>query len=167
MARPPLKVASAERLRFPRQARLKRRRLIRPLFDKTRQDVGTISVGSIRLLYRVAPRSETGAREPVQVGFAVGRMGGAVRRNAAKRAMRETYRANQKLLRQAALSQEEALTVMILYRGRKKHRCLRGDLAEALRQLPARIGAVEPPPFGEPVDPMDRLVSQGRKSRGS
>lgn len=145
MARPPLKVASASRLRFPRQARLKRRRLIRPLFDKTRQDVCTVSVGSIRLLYRVAPRSESGTREPVQVGFAVGRMGGAVRRNAAKRAMREAYRTNQKLLQQAAPSQEETLTVMILYRDRGKDGHLRGDLVEALRQLSTRIGVVESP----------------------
>ncbi len=159
MARPPLKVASAERLRFSRRARLKRRRLIRPLFDKTRQDVGTVSVGSIRLLYRMVPRSETGAREPVQVGFAVGRMGGAVRRNAAKRAMRETCRVNQKLLQQAAPSQEETLTVMILYRGRKLHDHLRGDLEEALRQLSTHVRAVEPLLCRQPVDPMGGLVT--------
>ena len=147
-------------MRFPRQARLKRRRLIRPLFDKTRQDVHTVSAGSIRLLYRVVPRSETGAREPVQVGFAVRRMGTAVRRNAAKRAMREAYRANQKLLQRVVPSQEETLTVMILYRDRKKHGYLRGDLTEALRQLSVRAGVGKPPPRG--VDPMDRPVTQER-----
>lgn len=157
MARPPLQVASAARLRVPRRARLKRRRLIRPLFDKTRQDVCTVSVGSIRLLYRVVPRSEMGAWEPVQVGFAVGRMGGAVHRNAAKRAMREAYRVNQQLLQQAAPSQEEALTVMILYRGWKKQGNLRGDLAEALRQLSARVGAVKPSLQRGPVDPRTDL----------
>ena len=34
--------------RFPRRCRLKRRRLIRALFDRRRTDTGTVAAGSVR-----------------------------------------------------------------------------------------------------------------------
>ena len=84
--------------RFPRATRLKRRRLIRPLFDRDRDDVGTVAVGCVRLLYRTVARAETGYDTPVQVGFAPGRFRGAIARNRVRRLLREGYRVRQHVL---------------------------------------------------------------------
>jgi len=58
------------RLTFPPSYRLKRRRLIRSLFDRTRDDVQTVVEGCVRLLYRVVDRGVLGHDVPLQVGFA-------------------------------------------------------------------------------------------------
>ena len=60
----------ALRATFPRARRLKRRRLIRPLFQRNAPDVGRVRVGAVRVLYRIVPRVSTGLDTPVQVGFA-------------------------------------------------------------------------------------------------
>ena len=109
---------------LPRTFRLKRQRLIRPLFDRTRSDVGTISRGSIRILYRIVPREAAGANVPIQVGFAPGRIDKATRRNRIKRILREVYRVRQRDLVDLFSHTDAALTLMILYRGP-------GDGAEA------------------------------------
>ena len=126
---------------FPRSARLKRRRLIRPLFDRTRDDVGTVAVGCVRLLYRAVPRAQTGFDVPVQVGFATGRVRTAVLRNRLRRLLRETYRTHQYLLVDRFSPRPETLTVMVLFRGRPEAAasCIPHDLPRALEQVAARL----------------------------
>ena len=110
--------AGNRRLTFPKSHRLKRQRLIRSLFDRRRDDVGTVAVGSVRLLYRVVDRSETGQDVPLQIGFAPGRRADAgVERNRVRRLLREVYRVNQHLLVDLFLRTGKALIVMALFRG--------------------------------------------------
>ena len=136
-------MGSARRATLPRSARLKRRRLIRPLFDRTRTDVGSLAVGTIRLVYRVVARSEEeAAGTPVQVGFAPGRgLRNAVARNRVKRVMREVYRVHQHQLIDLFLQQDRMLTLMVLFRGRYRDHQARiaHDLPRALGMLAERI----------------------------
>ena len=127
-------------LALPRSARLKRRRLIRPLFDRNRDDVGTVAVGCVRLLYRTVPRAQTGFDVPVQVGFATGRVRTSVLRNRLRRLVRETYRVHQHILIDRFSQGPETLTVMVLFRGRPQiaASCIPRDLPQALEQLAAR-----------------------------
>jgi len=125
-------------LGLPRRARLKRRRLIRPLFDRTRSDVGTIATGTIRLLYREVSRTETGGQEPVQTGFAVGRVRSAVRRNALRRTLREVFRIHQHVLPAAIVPATRTVTLMILFRGGSRRHIV-ADLPQALQQLACRL----------------------------
>lgn len=129
--------------RFPKAARLKRRRLIRPLFDRRRTDVGTVAFGCVRVLYRVVPRPETGAEVPVQVGFAPGRRRTAVERNRVKRQLREVYRAHQQALVDLfSVRPGEALTMMILFRGKPEQAAAIGrDLPRVLGRLAERLEA--------------------------
>ena len=126
---------------FPRAARLKRRRLIRPLFDRDRDDVGTVAVGCVRLLYRTVARAETGCDTPLQIGFAPGRIRGAVVRNRIRRLLREGYRVRQHILTDCFLPRPDTLTVMVLFRGRADaaSTCIPRDLPRALEQLAARF----------------------------
>ena len=128
---------------FPRAARLKRRRLIRPLFDRNRDDVGTVAVGCVRLLYRRVPRVETGCDVPVQVGFAPGRVRSAVARNRIRRLLREVYRVHQHTLIDLFVHRPETLTVMVLFRGRpaRAASCIPHDLPVALKRLAAQFEA--------------------------
>jgi len=104
--------------RLPRAARLKRRRLIRPLFDRSRTDVGTVAAGCVRLLFRTVAPEALGHEVPVQVGFAPGRTRSAVERNRIRRLLREVYRRHQFLLVDLFLRRPDALTMMVLFRGR-------------------------------------------------
>lgn len=126
---------------FPRAARLKRRRLIRPLFDRNRDDVGTVALGCVRLLYRTVAREETGYDTPLQIGFAPGRIRGAVARNRVRRMLREGYRVRQHVLLDHFLSRPDTLTVMVLFRGRTEaaSTCIPRDLPRALERLAARF----------------------------
>ncbi|GIV58792.1 MAG: ribonuclease P [Bacteroidetes bacterium] len=122
--------------------RLKRQRLIRPLFDRRRDDVGTVAGGCVRLLYRVAPPEEVGQRVPVQVGFSAGgRIRRAVTRNRIKRILREVYRVHQQGLIDLFAQREGTLTLMILFRGDPEEapRCIPRDLPRALARLQARL----------------------------
>lgn len=128
--------------RFPRAARLKRKRLIRPLFDRRRTDVGTVAAGCIRLIYRVVPREETGHDVPVQIGFAPGRrVRNAVQRNRLRRLMREVYRVQQHLLVDLFVHRADTLTVMVLFRGDPDDaaRCLPVDLPTAMNRLAVKL----------------------------
>ncbi|NNF56921.1 MAG: ribonuclease P [Rhodothermaceae bacterium] len=128
--------------RFPRTARLKRQRLIRPLFDRTRTDVGRLDAGVVHLRYRIVPREEVGTDASVQIGFAPGRRARThVGRNRLKRLMRESYRQHQHGLAECFADRPDTLTVMVLFRGNEVTATedLRRDLPAALRRLEARL----------------------------
>ena len=128
---------------LPRSFRLKRQRLIRPLFERSRKDVETVSSGSIRILYRIVPRAETGTDVPVQVGFAPGRIPTAVRRNRVKRILREVYRVHQSDLIDLFHHTDQTLTLMVLRRGPDEdaESRIRRDLPQALEELVRRISS--------------------------
>ena len=121
---------------WPREARLKRRRLIRPLFAHGRKS--QISIGTVRLLYRIVPQSLTGTSSPIQVGFAVRPQRTAVRRNAIRRVLREAFRTS---AQRAVLPVMPGytLTLMVLCRSPVRNRVLRSDLAKALDILVAAL----------------------------
>ncbi len=97
--------------------RLKERRLIRPLFDRSRNDAHTLARGSVRLVYRIVPRDELKVATPLKVGVAPGRgLRRAVDRNQVKRHLREAFRLNQESLRRLFEQRDDTLTMMILYR---------------------------------------------------
>ncbi|MCY3487834.1 MAG: ribonuclease P protein component [Bacteroidetes bacterium] len=121
--------------RFPRSMRLKRRRLIAPLFERSTTDTKSLVAGSIRILYRFVPRSATGADAPVQVGFAPGRCRNAVQRNRTRRQMRETWRRNQNLIGFEALPAAQTLTLMVLRRSSDRNQRLSQDLLQAMHLL--------------------------------
>lgn len=123
---------------LPRRARLKRRRLIRALFDRSRTDVHTLAQGCIRLVYRVAVTPEVGQHVAVQVGFIPGKgHASAVARNRIKRLLRETYRVHQHSLLAARTAAPGTLTLMVLFRGTpaQAHTCIRRDLPALLNRL--------------------------------
>ena len=126
---------------FPRTRRLKRRRLVRPLFERGRDDVGAVREGVVVVLYRTVPRAATGHDVGLQVGFAPGRR---ARTNAGRtrlrRLLRETFRQHQGPLLDRADGRPDALTVMVLFRGREATASedLRRDLPRALDRLARR-----------------------------
>ncbi len=124
---------------WPRVTRLKRRRLIRPLFAHGGIQSG-ISIGSVRLLFRTVPRHLTGS--PVQVGFAVTRQRTAVRRNAIRRVLREAFRTSPQRA-MLCMPSDQALTLMVLCHGNSAttKAMLRADLAQALDILVRRLTA--------------------------
>ncbi len=127
---------------FPRAFRLKRRRLIRPLFDRSKGDVGFINVGVVQIRYRIVPRTEVGIAAPLQIGFAPGsRTRTKVGRNRVRRVMREAFRHNQYGLVNLFEKQGDCLTMMVLFRGKEATAGddIRRDLPEALTQLEQRF----------------------------
>ena len=137
--------------RFPRAFRLKRRRLIRPLFARGRSDVLEVSAGVVKAIYRLAPSGEVGAQVPYQVGFAPGRR---ARTNAGRtqlrRLMREAFRVHQQplvdLLTHRANAERgqpspKVLTVMLLFRGREATASadLRRDVPRVIGRLVRRL----------------------------
>ena len=122
--------------RFPKRYRLKRRRLIRALFDRNRTDTGTVAKGCVRLVFRVARREEVRADVPVQIGFAPGRCPTAVARNRVRRLLRESYRRHQHTLtRLFEHRPDEVLTVMALFRGNPEAPdAIHHDFPRALRE---------------------------------
>ena len=127
--------------RLPRSHRLKRRRLIQPLFNRQEEGVHSLVSGSIRIQYRFVTRVATGGEAPLQVGFAVGKSSGnAVARNRLKRIMREVYRMNQHVLVDLFSERTDVLTMMIVFRGNPAaEKALREDLEGALRRLTSRF----------------------------
>lgn len=124
--------------RFGRARRLKRRRLIRPLFERGLADVGSVRAGPVTVRFRLAPVEEVGLRVPFQVGFAVGRRAGDhPARNRIKRQMREVVRHHQDVLAAVMSGRPDVLTLMILYRGGP------GEAGDAIRTaLPRALASV-------------------------
>jgi ribonuclease P protein component len=130
------------RYTFPKSHRLKRRRLIRSLFDRNRDDVGTVAVGCVRLLFRVVDRDATGHDTPIQVGFAPGRrVTSGVERNRVRRLLREVYRVHQHTLVDLFVRTPHTLLVMILFRGdpAQADDCIERDLPRAMEQATAHV----------------------------
>ena len=132
---------------FPRSRRLKRRRLIRPLFERGRDDVGALTVGAVRVLYRAVPREATGHDTPLQVGFAPGRRTTNAQRTRVRRLLRETFRQHQGPLLERFAGRPDCLTLFVLFRGREgtASEDVRRDLPRALARLAERE---IPPPAG-------------------
>lgn len=131
------------RLTFPSSYRLKRRRLLRSLFDRSRDDVQTVAVGCVRLLYRVVERDALGHDVPLQVGFAPGpRAESGVERNRIRRLLREVYRVHQYTLVDPFVCRPDALIVMILFRGApdRAGACIERALPRALAQAAQSFG---------------------------
>lgn len=128
---------------FPRSRRLKRRRLIRPLFDRARPDVGRVRVGTVAILYRVVDREAVGLPTPLQAGFSPGRRSPNARRGALRRLLRETFRHHSAELaerfdrRAEGAPAPHTLTLFVLYRGPDEGAADRigRDLPRALRRL--------------------------------
>lgn len=132
---------------LPRARRLKRRRLIRPLFERDCPEVGRLAVGVVQVRWRVVPRAAAGADTPLQVGFAPGRSARTkVGRNRVRRVMREAWRLHQgPLLARFAARPAETLTVFVVFRGREAAAAaVRRDLPEAVRRLDVRLAGLPP-----------------------
>lgn len=139
--------ASRRRARFPRAFRLKRRRLIRPLFDRNAPDVGVVRAGSVVVRYRIVPREAAGADVPLQVGVAAPRrLGSKPDRNRVRRVLRETFRVHQHALVDLFADRPHTLTLMLLYQGRRPgaEAAIQHALPDALDRLARRI-ADRPP----------------------
>lgn len=137
--------ASDRRYTFPRTHRLKRRRLIASLFDRSRDDVYTVACGTVRMVYRWASHEEVGYDVPLQVGFAPGRTYTTnVQRTQTRRHLREAYRHHQHTLREALPADAPPLIAMLLFRGRPEQARTRipidvpGVLRAAAHALPDR-----------------------------
>ena len=142
--------ASVHRYTFPRTHRLKRQRLIRSLFDRSRPDVHTTAHGCVRALYRWSSQKETGHDVPVQVGFAPGRGHPTnVQRTQVRRYLRETYRQHQHTLRDALPPDAPPLIVMLVFRGASDQaaRCIPRHLPRVLENIAHLL-----PPHTAPTD---------------
>lgn len=129
---------------FPRASRLKRRRLIRPLFDRSQGSVALISSGVVQIRYKVVPRSAVGADVPFQIGFAPGRRTRTkVGRNRVRRVMREVFRLHQHDLANFFRNRDDCITMMVLFRGKEETAAvdLRRDIPEALKRLEERLSS--------------------------
>jgi RNase P protein component len=128
---------------LPRSRRLKRRRLVRPLFDRARPDVGRVRVGVVHVVYRRAGAEDVGAAVPLQAGFAPSRTRTKVGRNRVRRALRETFRLHQRALLDALAGHAGTLTLFVIFRGREATAPadIRRDLPVALARLAGRIAA--------------------------
>lgn len=126
---------------FPRARRIKRRRLIRPLFDRSRSDVERVGSGSVQILYRAVPREATGHDVPLQAGFAPGRRAKTnAGRTRLRRLLRETFRLHQGPLVDRFDGRPDCLTLFVLFRGDEETApdAIRRDLPRAIARLAER-----------------------------
>ncbi len=95
---------------------LKRRSLIRPLFDKTDPDVVSEAAGCVRILARGVSVREARTVHRLLVGFATGGKRSAVARNRVKRLLRQAFRHQRAELERNLPAAIEKLTIMIVFR---------------------------------------------------
>ena len=130
------------RFGLKRSLSLKRARLVRPLFDRSRSDVRSVSAGCVRIMYRAVPQADLPGRVDVQAVFVVSRRSGsAVVRNRIKRRVRETYRRLLPTFAGIVADSGSALTMAIVFRGNRgdDKGPLGNDLETAMRLLTARF----------------------------
>ncbi len=137
---------------FPRSRRLKRRRLIRPLFGRGTSQRAT--AGTVVVLHRLVPREATGRDVGLQVGFAPGRRSTNAVRTRVRRLLRETFRQHQGRLLARMAGRADCLTLMVLYRGREGTASadIRRDLPRALDRLADAVPSGAPG-AGPPAPP--------------
>src|SRR5690606_38246519 len=127
--------------KLPSPLPLKPERPIMPPFYRSRDAVGTLVRGSIRIHYRIVPRTDTGVHVRVQIEFAPSRLTSNVRRNLNERVHHEVYRTHQDALVKSFGERPDTLTLMVLYRGPDEgaEARIRGDLPRALDALVERL----------------------------
>lgn len=127
--------------RFPRSRRLKRQRLIRPLFDKKRTDIIRVRHGVLAVFARWTSREEVGAEVSYQFGFTPGRRRTNAQRTHVRRLLREAFRQNQATLQTLDPESDNVLTAMILFRGRDATASedIRRDMPHVLKKLTERM----------------------------
>lgn len=88
------------------------------LFDKGR----SFAVGPVKAFYMISPASSTQSVEPVIAAFSVPSkiFKRAVDRNELKRRMREVYRQNKEIVRNAAIGAKLQCFVMFIYIAKNK-----------------------------------------------
>lgn len=129
--------------RFPRALRLKRRRLLRPLFRKGQS--GSVAAGCVRLTFQRLPRADLPHGVPLQVAFVPGRQPSAVVRNRVRRILREVYRRHHgRLVDLLALPPEGALTLAVLFRGTDAPDLFARVSADLPRALDRLVAALRP-----------------------
>ncbi len=130
---------NAGRYRLPGSHRLKHRRLIRSLFDRSAADVRQVSSGAIRAVFRFVPLEDyPDLTVNVQVGFFVGRkVGGAVVRNKVRRRMREAYRMYHRDVVMDMSGRQCVLVLGLIFRGRTKASwpSISGDVSNVVRNV--------------------------------
>ena len=134
------------RIGLKRSSSLKRVRLVRPLFDRSRSDVKTVSAGCVRIIYRPVDHGTLVGRNAVQTVFVVSRrVGSAVVRNRTRRIMRDTFSRVLPYLSEATLSTGRSLTMAVIFRGTASDDRVQivADLRVALSVLIARLGSGE------------------------
>ena len=124
--------------------RLKRRALLRAMFDRNREDVGTLVRGSVRMLYRFAGDSELDPGSPVQVAFAAPRGTSGVSRTAIRRRLRESFRLVCSDLTDALRKTSRHLTVVLI--GRSASRDVQREVNYLVGEMTRMVLSHERPP---------------------
>lgn len=129
-------------LNFPVSRRLKLRRLIEPLFERSDPTSHSVRSGVIRIVYRFVAADLV--PDSFQIGVAVGRSrGSAPRRNRVKRVLRDAIRHDQQRLEQIAKQVGQPFTAMVLFQGKKESSArIRSDFDHALQRLVERTQLV-------------------------
>ena len=117
--------------------RLKRRGLIRAMFDRSGDDVRVLSRGSVRVLYRFIGESEVGRNVPLQVAFAGPRGESGVSRTAIRRRLRESFRLYASDLSDALRTSSQHLTLVLI--GRTASKSTREDVSVLMGELIEKV----------------------------